>query len=114
MTLNPSDNPPTTPKELRDRIHLPSVCKKQPCPFHNPSQHKMRDWPRHIRTDAFKWPLVERICKHGVGHPDPDSASWLTMTKGGDWYAHGCDGCCAKDNLIDLAAYALITATQND
>jgi hypothetical protein len=31
---------------------------------------------------------MERICDHGVGHPDPDEFM-------ADVWVHGCDGCCA-------------------
>ena len=44
----------------------------------------MRDWPQHFRDDRG---IMERICPHGVGHPDPDD--YLA----GDGM-HGCDGCC--------------------
>lgn len=36
---------------------------------------------------------MERICPHGVGHPDPDDTNPDTV--------HGCDGCCAQVDLID-------------
>jgi hypothetical protein len=35
---------------------------------------------------------MERICPHGVGHPDPDE---YAIASGGDAGVHGCDGCCA-------------------
>ncbi len=39
--------------------------------------------------------LTERICGHGIGHPDPDSLSWLDRDRPGHVLAvHGCDGCC--------------------
>jgi hypothetical protein len=43
----------------------------------------MKDWPQHYRYDRG---MTERICPHGVGHPDPDD-----RTANG---VHGCDGCC--------------------
>ncbi len=69
-----------------------------PCPWHKPSRHHMRSWPRVIRFE--KYGLVERICSHGVGHPDPDSLAFI-----GEYIAagpheslaiHGCDGCCGE------------------
>ncbi len=56
-------------------VHAPSQCKGAPCPFHAPSAHHMVDWPLNVRHD--KSCLAERICPHGVGHPDPDSLAWL-------------------------------------
>lgn len=69
-----------------------------PCPWHAPSKHGMREWPRVIRFD--KLGLVERICAHGVGHPDPDSVAFITdyIIAGdptGSLSVHGCDGCCS-------------------
>jgi len=37
--------------------------------------------------------IIERMCIHGVGHPDPDS---LTYLHGRDDGVHGCCGCCAS------------------
>jgi hypothetical protein len=34
---------------------------------------------------------MERICPHGVGHPDPDHVFY---TKRMTDTIHGCDGCC--------------------
>lgn len=70
-----------------------------PCPWHAPSKHKMRNLPRHIRFD--KLGLVERICTHGVGHPDPDSVAYLTENiiagdPTGSLSVHGCCGCCGE------------------
>jgi hypothetical protein len=77
-------------------LHTPDKCKGELCVFHNPSEHRMRNWPMNLRETA----LVERMCPHGVGHPHPDSAAslkriWLEVYKDtGMWYTHGCDGCC--------------------
>jgi hypothetical protein len=35
----------------------------------------MNTWTRVIRTDRNN--LMERVCPHGIGHPDPDSMEWL-------------------------------------
>lgn len=41
---------------------------------------------------------MERICKCGIGHPDPDHMAWLEEAHGkavADVEAvHGCCGCC--------------------
>lgn len=34
---------------------------------------------------------MERICKHGIGHPDPDDLKVQSSWAEG---VHGCDGCC--------------------
>jgi hypothetical protein len=33
---------------------------------------------------------MERVCPHGVGHPDPDDINVIL----GPEKVHGCDGCC--------------------
>ena len=71
-------------------IHKKKDCSGA-CPFHNPSDHKMKDFPILVRASA----LVERTCEHGVGHPDPDSVKYMNKATGQDaWGVHGCDGCC--------------------
>lgn len=81
----------------RIQIHSRRLCEGRPCVFHNPSDHHMRHLKRNIRYDRA-YCLVERICPHGVGHPDPDSLAFVAAKT--DSYAsiHGCCGkrCCVK------------------
>lgn len=85
-----SELEPFTFVNTRARVHPLKRCEGQSCCIHNPSDHKMRDWPMLLRETA----LVERLCTHGIGHPDPDSAAWMNKTFGPGWGSHGCDGCC--------------------
>jgi hypothetical protein len=75
--------------------HPKEKCQSEHCTIHNPSNHKMKDWPLNWRTDRY---MMERVCTHGIGHPDPDHMAFI-RDKRGDEYAnvegiHGCDGCC--------------------
>lgn len=75
------------------RHHRHDQCDGLPCPFHGPSLHPMIEEPMQLRETG----LIERVCRHGVGHPDPDSAAWMDRRYGhkpGTWSTHGCDGCC--------------------
>ena len=65
-------------------------CQGRGCPIHHPSDHHMRDWPWHWRSDRG---LMERTCEHGIGHPDPDDANYRASLGDTDT-VHGCDGCC--------------------
>lgn len=53
----------------------------------------MKDWPMNIRID--RGALTERMCPHGIGHPDPDSLAWMKRSGSNDNGIHGCDGCCS-------------------
>lgn len=64
-------------------VHKPDQCLNQYCTIHNFSDHHMVDWPQNWRSDKH---MMERICPHGIGHPDPDD---INPDK-----SHGCDGCC--------------------
>lgn len=70
--------------------HPSFACKSRSCTIHNRSDHNMRGFSQHWRSDRA---IMERICSHGVGHPDPDEYklgglhSWSESV-------HGCDGCC--------------------
>lgn len=65
-------------------IHSRSKCRGRACVIHNPSGHSMRGFPTLWRGD---WGgFMERVCPHGVGHPDPDDPNASPI--------HGCDGCC--------------------
>lgn len=59
-----------------------------PCTIHLKTNHKMRAFPQHWRDDRG---IMERICPHGIGHPDPDDLRVRTIKHEG---VHGCDGCC--------------------
>jgi hypothetical protein len=81
-------------------VHDPERCAGQVCCIHAPSDHPMRDWPQLWRGDRQ---LMERVCPHGTGHPDPDDIDYKRRTRG-DEYAryesiHGCDGCCSGRSL---------------
>lgn len=52
--------------------------------------YRYMDWPwTHTLTRVSG--VVEHVCVHGVGHPDPASADELADET---WMVHGCDGCC--------------------
>lgn len=73
--------------------HPATVCEGQTCCIHNPSDHHMREWGLNWRADRQ---FMERLCPHGVGHPDPDSLRRNKVFLGRDMGVHGCDGCCQK------------------
>lgn len=81
-------------------VHDKSECEGQYCPIHNPSEHIMKDWPTHYRHDRG---LMERICKCGVGHPDPDDLSFKERKRGKKFAElesiHGCCGCCTGEKV---------------
>ena len=79
--------------ELRG-VHPTSACEGRGCAIHDhPSDHPLKDAPMNWRTDRQ---ILERICDHGVGHPDHDSALYMQSIGHGIENIHGCDGCCAK------------------
>lgn len=73
------------------QIHGVAVCAGTTCVVHNPSDHPLGDAPLKWRGDRY---LFERICEHGVGHPDPDSVAFLEERGVTHAAVHGCDGCC--------------------
>lgn len=75
-------------------VHSPDVCEGQPCTVHSRTDHPMRSFSQHWRSDRG---IMERICPHGVGHPDPDSP-W---PEGSSQWIHGCDGCCQASVIAD-------------
>ena len=78
------------------RTHRVSACAGRGCAIHNhPSDHPLMDAPLNWRDDRG---ILERICEHGVGHPDHDSALYLSSIGLGIQNIHGCDGCCGDGN----------------
>ncbi len=74
--------------------HREGECKGEHCTIHNRSPHLMRSFPQHWRADKG---IMERLCKHSVGHPDPDEI----FPKEDARWVHGCCGCCLVDGLPD-------------
>ncbi len=66
-------------------VHSDNQCARDYCTIHRPSNHHMLDFPQLWRQDRH---MMERMCPHGIGHPDPDD---ITLNR-----THGCDGCCIK------------------
>lgn len=69
-------------------VHDSSLCVGRPCTVHNKTDHTMRAFQQWWRSDRR---IMERICPHGVGHPDPDDFKIFQGVDNGD---HACDGCC--------------------
>lgn len=91
-------------------VHSVDKCAGEFCCVHNASPHHMRTWQLHFRTDKPGC-LAERICPHGIGHPDPDSVAFIhrrllgigaDMEQYTDVLTHGCDGCCHPPALPPL------------
>ena len=72
-------------------VHANGRCLGRHCVIHNPSDHHMREWTLHWRGDRA---IFERICHHGVGHPDPDQFEFWDMTNQNWQRVHGCCGYC--------------------
>lgn len=72
------------------RVHSASKCAGENCWVHNPSPTHMATWPINWRDDNR---TAERLCEHGVGHPDLDDVTYNARL-GRDTTIHGCDGCC--------------------
>ena len=67
--------------------HDEGTCLGRYCTVHNRSDHPMRDFPQNWRWDRN---LMERVCPHGIGHPDPDE---IYLSRDGR-DIHGCCGIC--------------------
>ena len=74
--------------DIKIWTHKKDQCMGERCTVHNLSKHHMRSWPQWWRGDRG---IMERICEHGVGHPDPDD--YRCMNDASE-RVHGCDGCC--------------------
>lgn len=73
-------------------VHNPNACAGRGCAIHNhPSDHPLKDAPMIWKNARG---ILERLCQHGVGHPDYDSALYLTSIGAEAQNIHACDGCC--------------------
>ena len=75
------------------KVHPAEACEGRGCAIHDhPSDHPLVTAPLFWRSDRG---ILERICTHGVGHPDRDSAMFLKSIGKDFENIHGCDGCCS-------------------
>lgn len=73
-------------------VHPEAACSGRGCAIHNhPSAHPLAFAPMNWRSDKG---FLERICIHGIGHPDADSTAYLRSVNEYDFSVHACDGCC--------------------
>lgn len=77
--------------EVLVNVHPQTACNGRACPIHNLSDHNMRHLPQHFRTDNG---LMERVCTHGIGHPDPDALPFFEEQGIEGMGIHGCCGIC--------------------
>ena len=84
---------------IMHQVHTETEACQDGCVIHHPLDHHMRHWRLIWRSDRG---IFERLCEHGVGHPDPSQGPYWTRM-GQDWqWVHGCcmddDGkpCCAR------------------
>jgi hypothetical protein len=57
--------------QVMSGIHrIDKDCILHGCSVHNPTNHSMVEWPTSFREDTG---MMERVCEHGVGHPDPNA-----------------------------------------
>lgn len=80
--------------------HSADKCAGEFCTIHNRSDHHMRHMKQEWRWDKG---IMERICEHGIGHPDPDEIN-------GDGI-HGCDLCCV--GKVEVVSVSLNTEDNN-
>lgn len=70
------------------------------------------------QTSRRETGLVEHLCAHGVGHPNHGSLLWLAEQRAGTaftaddlscdvYLAHGCDGCCSREDFPGTLELAL-------
>jgi hypothetical protein len=80
-----------THTQMIHNVHAKGECEGEWCVIHKPSHHPMRSWPMYWREDRM---LMERICQHGVGHPDPDDVAYHIRHGVPEAAVHSCDLCC--------------------
>jgi len=75
-------------------VHPNDQCRTWICVMHNPAEGPWRDMTPIWRSDRG---IFERICPHGVGHPDPSQFQYWELVDQ-TWQAiHGCcSGMCCE------------------
>lgn len=77
-----------------NNVHDYGTCAGEFCVIHKWSNHAMVRFPQFWREDKK---MMDRVCPHGVGHPDPDEYRLDLGNRG----VHDCDGCCSPVVELD-------------
>lgn len=79
-------------------VHEADACDptRGPCPIHRHTNHHMRHFPQLWRDDRG---IMERVCSHGCGHPDPDDPTCFGPNASKYAAVHGCCGCCIPSTV---------------
>lgn len=92
--------------------HPLDSCFDMFCSVHNPSRHLLAHLPRRWSQSRY---LMERVCEHGYGHPDPDDLAYKSLYLDAGLIkvagTHTCCGCCIpkkEKNLNTLLRPRLI------
>lgn len=101
----------TGTRQVLTNVHPREMCEGHPCCIHAPSAHPLVNAPTHwsmghgwIDDDDGvdfwqRGEIMQRICPHGVFHPDPDDLTFIRETKGEEaaerLAEHECCGCCS-------------------
>lgn len=76
-------------------VHEQSECDGRDrwwgCWLHDPRPHSLDRAPVRWRSDRR---IAERVCSHGVGHPDPQEIIRCREVEQRDVETHACCGCC--------------------
>lgn len=81
-------------------VHTTLDCLRMPsCALHRRSDHHLRHFPQVHQLIANSpesvvhswWGPMQRMCPHGIGHPDPDNSYHIL-------HNIDCDGCCRTDS----------------
>lgn len=79
-------------------VHRRNASCASGCVIHHPTDPH-QEWPTYWRADRQ---MMERLCTHGVGHPDRDHIAFIRFRYGDAAAAteavHGCCGCCGRDD----------------
>lgn len=85
-------------------VHDEALCAGRVCVIHNSTDHHMVERPLIWRYDRG---IFERLCDHGVGHPDPDQHQYWSDSHQLYQAVHGCDlqdgvPCCAPPTTEEV------------
>jgi hypothetical protein len=92
-------------------VHAIGTCSGPYCCVHNPSDHPLRNLPLYWVPFGA---VMERVCAHGIRHPDPDDvAHWRRLY--GDRAADArAAHCCDTDRCCENPTATHASTTGND
>lgn len=90
-----ADNPEGPKVSRLNFVHSQMACAYRHCAIHGTASIHPLSMEPLIWDDDYQ--TVQRLCAHGIKHPDKDNVDYFEEIGGFPYVHNQCDGCCTEE-----------------